>query len=130
MAKKDRTLYVLKYLWQNTDENHPTTVVEILAALSEEGISVERHALMADMKRLSEFGVDIVCVKSSPKRYFIGRRPLELSEMALLTDAVKAAAHISALQGQRLVRKLYCLASVHQAEELSATGWGEPHRGV
>ena len=129
MAKKDRTLYVLKYLWQNTDANHPTTVAEILAALSEEGIFVERHALMADMERLSEFGVDIVCVKSSPKRYFIGRRPLELSEIALLADAVRSAAHISAPQGQRLVRKLCCLTSVHQAEELSA-GRDESHRGI
>ena len=34
MAKKDRTLYVLKYLWKNTDEEHPATVSDIIAALA------------------------------------------------------------------------------------------------
>lgn len=33
MAKKDRTLYVLKYLWENTDEDHPATVSDILLRL-------------------------------------------------------------------------------------------------
>ena len=49
MSKKDRTLYVLKYLRQNTDEKHPATVSDILAALADENIKVERHVLMSDM---------------------------------------------------------------------------------
>ena len=49
MVTKDRTLYVLKYLWENTDEEHPATVSDILSALANEGIKVERHALMSDM---------------------------------------------------------------------------------
>lgn len=118
MAKKDRTLYVLKYLWQNTDEKHPTTVAEIIASLFDEGIYVERHALMADMERLSEFGVDIVCIKSSPKRYYIGKRPLTPAELKLVADAVGVATFISAPQEQSLVRKLFCFTSVHQAEKL------------
>lgn len=72
MAKKDRTLYVLKYLWKNTDEDHPATVSDILAALENENIKVKRHALMSDIEQLTGFGIDIVCVKSSPNRYFIG----------------------------------------------------------
>lgn len=118
MAKKDRTLYVLKFLWRNTDEEHPTTVAEILAALSDEGIYVERHALMADMERLLEFGVDIVCVKSSPKRYYIGKRPLTLEEFKLLSDAVEFVEFVSVTQRQSLLRKLCCLTSIYQAEEL------------
>ena len=117
MAKRDRTLYVLKYLWQHTDEQHPTTVAEIIAALFDEGIRVERHALMADMERLSEFGVDIVCVKSSPKRYYIGKRPLTLDEFKLLSDAVGFVEFVSVTQGQNLLRKLCCLTSIYQAED-------------
>ena len=88
MATKDRTLYVLKYLWENTDEDHPATVSDILAALENENIKVERHALMSDIEQLTEFGIDIVCVKSSPNRYFIGQRSFELPELKLLVDAV------------------------------------------
>ena len=54
MVTKDRTLYVLKYLWENTDEEHPATVSDILSALANEGIKVERHALMSDMEKLIE----------------------------------------------------------------------------
>lgn len=49
MSKKDRTLYVMKYLRQNTDEEHLVTISDILAALADENIKVERHALMSDM---------------------------------------------------------------------------------
>ena len=49
MSKKDRTLYVMKYLRQNTDEEHPATVSDILAALADENIKVERHVLMSNM---------------------------------------------------------------------------------
>lgn len=49
MSKKDRTLYVLKYLRKNTNEEHSVTVSDILAALANENIKVERHALMPDM---------------------------------------------------------------------------------
>ena len=112
MAKKDRTLYVLKYLWKNTDEDHPATVSDILAALENENIKVERHAL-------TEFGIDIVCVKSSPNRYFVGQRSFELPELKLLVDAVESSRFISASQSGSLVSKLYDMASVHQASELN-----------
>ena len=95
MAKKDRTLYVLKYLWKNTDEDHPATVSDILAALENENIKVERHALMSDIEQLTEFGIDIVCVKSSPNRYFIGQRSFELPELKLLVDAVDSSRFIT-----------------------------------
>lgn len=119
MAKKDRTLYVLKYLWKNTDEDHPATVSDILAALEAENIKVERHALMSDIEQLTEFGIDIVCVKSSPNRYFIGQRSFELPELKLLVDAVESSRFISASQSGSLVSKLYDMASVHQASELN-----------
>lgn len=76
MVKNDRTLYVLKYLWENSDEEHPVTSAEILSFLASEDIKVERHALMLDIEKLTEFGIDIVCVKSSPNKYFIGNAPL------------------------------------------------------
>lgn len=119
MAAKDRTLYVLKYLWENTDEEHPATVSDILSALASENIKVERHALMSDIEKLIEFGIDIVCVKSSPNKYFIGQRTFELPELKLLVDAVESSRFISAAQSGRLVGKLYGMASTHQATELN-----------
>ena len=119
MAAKDRTLYVLKYLWENSDEEHPATVSDILSALASEDIKVERHALMSDIEQLTEFGIDIVCVKSSPNKYFIGQRTFELPELKLLVNAVESSRFISAAQSGRLVGKLCGMASTHQAAELN-----------
>ena len=40
MPKTDRhrPLYVLKYLWEHTDEDHPATLAKIQDYLSEQGI--------------------------------------------------------------------------------------------
>jgi hypothetical protein len=111
MTTKDRTLYVLKYLWQNSDEEHPATVSDILSALASEDIKVERHALVSDIEKLTEFGIDIVCVKSSPNKYFIGQRTFELPELKLLVDAVESSHFISATKSHNLVEKLYGMTS-------------------
>ena len=92
---------------------------DILAALEAENIKVERHALMSDIEKLTEFGIDIVCVKSSPNKYFIGQRTFELPELKLLVDAVESSRFISAAQSGRLVGKLCGVASTHQATELN-----------
>ena len=115
MTTKDRTLYVLRYLWQNSDEKHPATVSDILSALANEDIKVERHALVSDIEKLTEFGIDIVCVKSSPNKYFIGQRTFELPELKLLVDAVESSHFISATKSHNLVEKLYGMTSTYQA---------------
>ena len=117
--RKILNFFVLYYLWENSDEEHPATVSDILSALASEDIKVERHALMSDIEQLTEFGIDIVCVKSSPNRYFIGQRSFELPELKLLVDAVESSRFISASQSGRLVGKLCGMASTHQAAELN-----------
>lgn len=119
MAAKDRTLYVLKYLWQNTDEDHPATTADILAALDDEGLPVNRHTITTDIEQLQEFGFDVICIKGSPNKYFIGQRPFELPELKLLVDAVESSRFISAKRSKELVNKLYSMTSVHQAKELN-----------
>lgn len=119
MAVKDRTLYVLKYLWQNTDEDHPATTSDILAALANEGLSINRHTITTDIEQLQEFGIDVIYIKGSPNKYFIGARQLELPELKLLVDAVESSRFISAKKSKELVGKLYSMTSIHQAKELN-----------
>lgn len=54
--KKHRILYVLKYLWRNTDEDHPATTAELLSALESEGITINRHTVVTDIEQLEEYG--------------------------------------------------------------------------
>lgn len=85
--------------------------MDILSAFADEDIKVERHALMSDIDKLTEFGIDIVCIKSSPNKYFIGQRSFELPELKLIVDAVESSRFISTTQSNRLVCELYNMAS-------------------
>lgn len=119
MASKNRSLYVLQYLWQKTDEDHPAATADILEGLAEHGITINRRTIATDIDQLQEFGFDIICAGSSPKRFFIGQRFLELPELKLLVDAVESSRFISKHKSRELIDKLYIMTSKHQAKDLN-----------
>lgn len=118
MVDKNRPLYIFKYLWDNTDEDHPAIINDILAHLETNGIHASRKTIAADLVQLQECGFDVICTKSRQNRYFIGSRDLELAELKTIVDAVQAAKFISASKSRDLIGKLSSLSSPHQAEQL------------
>ena len=116
--KKSRILYVKRYLEENTDEEHPATIAEIMACLSENGIPSSRQAVARDIDLLIEAGGDIVCNPGKPNVYFVGERSFELPELKLLVDAVQASRFIPARKATALIGKFSGFASRHQSEEL------------
>lgn len=116
---KSRLLYILKYLWKQTDENHPVTISEIIAYLHEYGIKTNRKTVSDDIAQLQEAGLDVVCNKSRQNQYFIGMRNLELPELKMLVDAVQAARFITPKKSNELIGKLSSLTSNYQAKELN-----------
>lgn len=116
---KNRILYILKYLWENTDEAHPVSTNEIISYLAQNGIEAGRKTIADDIQQLQECGYDVVCNKSRQNLYFIGSRTFELPELKLLVDAVQAATFISSRKSKPIIKKLSTLASPHQAKELN-----------
>lgn len=62
--------------------------------------------------------MDIVCVKSTQNRYFVGERLFELPELKLLVDAVESSRFITAKKSERLIEKLGKLTSESHARQL------------
>lgn len=118
-SKKNRILYIEKLLTEQTDEQHPVTVTNILTYLDGLGITANRRTVMSDISQLQEVGLDVVCNKSRQNQYFIGDRQFELPELKLLVDAVQASKFISTKKSKVLIDKLSALASVHQSDELN-----------
>lgn len=117
---KSRPLYLLRVLEEYTDENHPLTTNELVELLQEKyGFTTHRTTIPSDIKLLTEYGYDIITVKSSQNKYYIGSRRFELPELKLLIDAVQSSKFITAKKSKVLVEKLTSLASVHQAETLN-----------
>lgn len=98
MVNKSRALYIFKYLWDHTNEEHPATTADIIAYLASLGISTTRKTVAEDAAELQNSGFDVVCNRSRQNEYFIGTRHLELAELKLLADAY-AKAIIIALDG-------------------------------
>ena len=122
MAEKNRPLYILRYLWDNTDEEHPATIKDICTYLESKGIKPNRKTVASDLADLQDSGFDVVCTRSRQNKYFIGSRTLETAELKTIIDAVRAAKFLSPTKSRSLIEKLSSLASPFQAKELQ----GEP----
>jgi len=116
--KKSRVLSLLRFLEDQTDEEHPASMTTILTHLESEGIPASRKSAAQDIERLMASGVDVVRNNGNPNEYFIGGRHFELPELKLLVDAVNASRFIPPVKAKELIRKLTAFASVWQAGEL------------
>jgi len=125
--KKNRILYVKRYLEEQADETHPATVADILAYLTDMGITANRRTIMLDIEQLMEAGIDVVCNKSRQNQYFIGDILFEIPELKLLVDAAQASKFLTAKRSRALIDKLLSLTSTHQAEVLRDSLYTDRH---
>ena len=116
---KLRPLYLAKILYEQTDEEHYLTTVQLINILEEKyGISAHRQTIKSEIELLRKFGIEIEEVKSVQNRYNICSREFENSELKLLIDAVESAKFITAGKSKELVAKLSSLAGDYGAEKL------------
>jgi hypothetical protein len=118
MQSNIRIIELLRFLYQQTDEAHAVTVSEMIEHLKSKGIPSVRQTVYTDLDALDTAGIDIVQIKSTQNRYFIGSRIFEYPELKMLVDAVASSKVISAKKSQALIQKLGRLTSVQQAEQL------------
>lgn len=118
MQSNIRIIELLRFLYQQTDEAHAVTVSEMIEHLKSKGIPSVRQTVYTDLEALDSAGIDIVQIKSTQNRYFIGSRIFEYPELKMLVDAVASSKVISAKKSQALIQKLGRLTSVQQAEQL------------
>lgn len=118
MAGKSRILYVYKILIQETDPEHYITINQIIQLLKNEGISAYRKTVIKDIEQLSEFGADIIKIKSTQNRYYIRNGFFTLAELKLLVDIVEASQFITQSKSADLICRLGDLTSNFNAEKL------------
>ena len=111
-------LLLQQYLYEHTDDQHPASVADVLAFWREHGIQAGRKSVYSAIEVLQSNGMDIVCVKSTQNRYFVGERLFELPELKLLVDAVESSRFITAKKSERLIEKLGKLTSESHARQL------------
>lgn len=118
-TQKIKILYIMKILQEQTDEEHIMTANELMAALSEYGISAERKSIYSDIEALQSYGLDIVQQKGAKPGYYMGSRHFELAELKLLVDAVQSSKFITSKKSEELIKKLGQLTSKSEARQLN-----------
>ena len=115
---KSKILYIKRFLEENTDEEHPVVISDILAYLKTVGVETSRFTVARELELLTESGVDVIRNDGKPNKYFIGDRQFEIPELKMLVDAVTASRFIPPHKADELIKKLSGFASVHQSGEL------------
>ena len=117
--QKLKLIYIIKYLLENTDENHKVTMADILKYLESYDITAERKGIYSDMEAIREFGIDVIGEKVGRNfYYYVADRDFEIAELKLLVDAIQSSKFMTEKKSEELIRKLGSLVSVHDAKRL------------
>ena len=117
--QKLKLLYLMRYLLDNTDEEHVVSTNQIINYLENQGISAERKSIYDDIEALRVFGLDIEKRDSGRNSgYYIASREFELPELKLLVDSIQSSKFITHKKTAQLIKKIETLASIHEAQLL------------
>ena len=116
--QKLKILYIISLLAENTDEEHPMPMADIIKYLEGQGISAERKSIYNDIAMLQQSGYDIINRKSRPAGYYMASRDFELAELKLLVDAVQSSKFITEKKSNALISKIEKLTNKYEARKL------------
>ena len=116
---KLRPLFILKILYEHTDENHCITIAQILQILKDKyEIESYRKTIKEDIELLIAADFDIEFIKSSQNLYHIISRDFDVAELKVLIDAAVSSKFISRSKSQKLADKLSKLSGPYHCKEL------------
>ncbi len=118
MNKKIKLLYLMEFLYKESDELHPVSTPEIIDYLSHRGISAERKSIYEDLKLLQEWEMDILFTKSPKQGYYLASRTFELVDIKIIIDMLCSAEFISVKKTEELIQKCSTLLSQHDSNNL------------
>ncbi len=116
--QKLKLLYLVRFLMQYSDEEHPVSTAQIIEELAKNNISAERKSIYDDIEALRLFGLDIIQVKGKNGGYYIGERDFEIPELKLLVDSIQSSKFVTQDKTYKLIKKLESLASVYDGQLL------------
>lgn len=117
--QKLKLLYIMRLLYEKTDEEHGLEVKDIIAELEAYNISAERKSIYEDLEALQTYGIDINRYKKNRSvYYYIGAREFEVPELKLLVEAVQSSKFITEKKSRELIQKLEQFASQYEAKKL------------
>ncbi|WP_304134308.1 helix-turn-helix transcriptional regulator [Phascolarctobacterium succinatutens] len=112
---KCRLLRVFEYM-QNTDEQHPLNITQIIAKLLEDGVcdrEPDRKSIMRDLQTIEACGYKLeTCENHNDGKYLnYENKPFGCYQLKMLADAVASARFLTAEDAKKLVNKIFQLGT-------------------
>ena len=118
-GQKLKLLYLMDYLLQYSDAEHPVTTRQLIAHLAAHDIAAERKSIYDDIEALRTYGLDVEQVADGQLYgYYVASRRFELPELKLLVDSVQSSKFITQRKTNALIKKIETLASSYDAQRL------------
>ncbi len=122
--KKDASLYILKYLFEETDEEHGVTTAEIAEYLEKQDISLNPRTIPISIVSINEFFegcsyMEIISYVENRKKYYeLINRPVDETDVEMLSLALNSVKSLTKKDIKSLKTKLYSLLSRHSLEKI------------
>lgn len=114
-----KLLFLSKILKEQTDEDHPITMPQIIEELGKYDIGGNRKSLYEDLEALRVYGLDVIKERrGSQTYYYLGNRDFELAELKFLVDAIESSKFITERKAKDLIEKLSHTVSNYDAKLL------------
>ena len=120
MATKNRIVYLMRYLQENSDENHPVTTAQIREEMAQKGCPIIIPTLRDDIESLQNAGYDIQVneTEGMSTTYSWLDREWSLPELQILVDAVSSSQFITKEKSRELIDKLVRMGAPSLRENL------------
>lgn len=110
--QKLKLLYLLKILFERTDEQSGLTIAQLSAELAKYNISAARKSLYDDIEYLRVFGVDVKVKRDRYVRYYIAKREFSSVDLRYVVDALNSFEALSPSASFELTSKFVKLHGV------------------
>ena len=113
MATKNRIVYLMQYLQENSDEIRSVTTAQIREEMARKGCPIIISTLRDDIESLRNAGYDIQITETEgmPTTYSWLDREWSQPELQILVDAVSSSQFITSKKSHQLIEKLVKMAA-------------------
>ncbi|MBR2823251.1 MAG: WYL domain-containing protein [Clostridia bacterium] len=120
MATKNRIVYLMQYLRENSDENKPVTTAQIREEMANKGCPIIIPTLRDDIEALQSAGYDIQVNETEglSTTYSWLDREWSQPELQILVDAVSSSQFITKEKSRELIEKLVRMGAPSFRESL------------
>lgn len=122
--KKDASLYILKYLFKETDEEHGAATADIAEYLEKRDIRLNPRTIPLSIASINEFlegcsYMEIISyIQNRKTHYKLIDRPLDSTDVEMLSLALNSVKFLTKKDIKNLKSKLYSLLSRHSLEKI------------